>query len=163
MPFREDGVEGWNVEFPGSDRSVVNRTQAYNYQHFGEQPLQIQTYYTVGSFAQLVGLLVFASMFALLAKCKFGQNLLTSHPELFTFGVFSKKGPSRQQIDEAKFELLVKGKGWASESGENEPSRDFDKKMSVRVSGPDAGYMATSACIVQAALTILKDRDQMPR
>lgn len=162
LPFREDQVEGWNLVFPSCDRDVIQRTQAYNYQHFNEQPLQVQTYFTVQSFFAILQVLVMVSIFGVLSLFNFGRKLLTSYPEYFTFGAFSRQGPSRQQIDETQFEMLIKGKGWANVSGENEPTTPFDKRMTLRISAPDPAYRATSICIVQAGLTILKERDQMP-
>lgn len=158
------------MEFPGSDRSVVQRTQYYNYQHFKERPVQIQTYFSVPSFPYVVGTVFMAMVFALLSLFGAGRRLLENYPEIFTFGVFSKKGPSRSQIDSTKFTLKLIGKGWSNEVGstekddpESEPAGEFDKTLAVLVSGRDPGYQATSTCIIQSGLTILKDRNLMPK
>lgn len=156
------------MEFPGSDRSVVQRTQYYNYDHFNERPVQIQTYFTVRSFSHVVGTVFMAMIFALLSLFGAGRRLLENYPEVFTFGAFSKKGPSRAQIDSTKFNIKLVGKGWNSskdekDDPESEPAGEFDKTLIVKVSGNDPGYKATSTCIVQSGLTILKDRNQMPK
>jgi hypothetical protein len=37
-----------------------------------------------------------------------------------------------------------------------------EKELVVRVSGPEAGYVATPICMVQAALVLLRDTDKLP-
>lgn len=148
--------------FPGTDHSVVQRTQVYNYEHFGEQPLQLHAYYTIPSFLVVIFTMLVGAMFVLLSQFSCGRHLLTTYPERLTFGEVSKEGPSRQQIEETEFELLFKAKGWSDSNGESEPTKEFNKTMTVMVSGPDPGYMATSSCLIQSGLTILKERDQMP-
>lgn len=161
IPFKEPGVNGYNLEFPGSDRSVVKRTQHYNYEHFKENPVQIQTYFTVPSCLVMFFTILLAGFFALFTKFSFTRNLLETYPHIFTFGMFTKEGPSRQQINETSFSIRIKGKGW-SKNTDDEPNEELDKEMEVLVSGPDPGYTATSSFIIQSALTILKDRDSMP-
>lgn len=169
LPFTRPNLPGWNMEFPGSDRSVVQRTQYYNFQHFKERPVQIQTYFSVPSFPYVVGTVFMAMIFALLSLFDAGRRLLENYPEVLTFGVFSKKGPSRAQIDSTKFNLTIIGKGWSNEAGaekdnsEGEPDGELDKTLTVLVTGRDPGYQATSTCIVQSGLTILKDRNLMPK
>lgn len=169
LPFTRADLPGWHLEFPGSDRSVVQRTQAYNYAKFGERPVQIQTYFTVRSFLYVIGTVLMAAVFALLSMFSAGRSLLETFPEVLTFGAFSRKGPSRAQIESTRFNLKLVGKGWSKKEGEKvdepevEPEGDFDKTVKVMVSGRDPGYFATATCIVQSALTILKDRELMPK
>lgn len=37
------------------------------------------------------------------------------------------------------------------------------KTVVARCDGPDAGYIATSGCVLASALTILKDKDTLPK
>lgn len=168
MPFSREGINGYNVEFPGSDRSVVQRTQHYNYVKHNEPPLQIQTYYTVPDISKLIKMMMFGIMFALMTATSFGQNLLSKYPKFFTRGAFSKEGPTREQIESTRFQTIVQGKGWSKGQLENtdpesEPSTEPDGKIVVKVSGPDPGYMATALCVVQAGVTILLESKKMPR
>lgn len=164
--FRQPGINGWCLEFPGSDRSVVQRTQAYNYQHYQEPPLQIQTYFVVKNFLQVLGLGVVAAIFGILSSFQAGRSMLESYPEALTFGAFSKKGPTRQQVDAARFVLTIVGKGWdASElgDGDEEPSTPPTKTMKALVSGPDPGYVATSSFLIQSGITILMEESSIPK
>lgn len=168
MPFIRDGIQGYNVEFPGSDRSVVQRTQHYNYIKHNEPPLQIQTYYTIPDFSKLIKMMLFGIMFALMTATSFGQNLLSKYPKFFTRGAFSKEGPTREQIESTRFQTIIQGKGWSKREIGNidphsEPETTPDSKIIVKVTGPDPGYMATSLCVLQAGLTILLESEKMPR
>ena len=42
--FHSSLVKGYCVPFPGSDRSVVNRTQRYNYNVRKERPVRVHNY-----------------------------------------------------------------------------------------------------------------------
>lgn len=169
MPFSHPSIKGWNVEFPGSDRSVVKRTQHFNYENFNEYPLQIQTYYTVANLKHLLGLIWFGAVIATLTMTDFGCRLLSAYPKFFSFGKFSKQGPSREQIESTKFQTIIFGKGWSQETIESngvndmidEPKEEPNQQIIVKVSGPDPGYMATSICIVQSALTIFLESDKI--
>ncbi|OTF83934.1 hypothetical protein BLA29_007814, partial [Euroglyphus maynei] len=173
LPFTRNEFSGWNVEFPGSDRSVVQRTQYYNYEHFNEPPLQIQTYFTIPTFTNLISMILFAAMFAVMTATSFGSRLLSEYPEFFTAGAFSKKGPSRTQIESTRFCTTIIGRGWSKRVLEQqsnkqndsdvEPDTEPDETIMVKVSGRDPGYMATSTCLVQSGLTILMESDKIPR
>jgi len=169
FPFSRPNLPGYQLEFPGSDRSVVQRTQFYNYEHFNERPVQIQTYFSVPDMLHVAGIILMAIIFAILSMFDTGRRLLESYPSFFTFGAFSKDGPSRAQIDSTSFSLTLIGKGWSKKEGEDssdpniEPPGDIDKTVIVEVSGADPGYVATSTCLVQSGLTILKDRANMPK
>ena len=165
LPFTSDDVSGWNVVFPGSDRSVVKRTQYHNFYEYNERPTQIETYFNLPNLLAMFGLMLVASVFGFFSLFAWGRSLLEKYPEIFTFGMFSKNGPSREQIDNTKFRLTLVGKGWSKkmDDPQTEPDGDLDKKVIAQVEGKDPGYVATSTCLIQAGLTILLDRDQMPK
>jgi len=68
-------------------------------------------------------------------------------------------------LNQASFVYWFFGYGWPNKlSSANEQHTEApNKKVMARCDGPDAGYIATSACIVSAALTVLKDRDDLPK
>lgn len=69
-------VDGWSVPFPGSDRSVVLRSQRYFYENEKKRPVQFNAYIVAGSFINVFVLAILGSIFALLTKFEFGRNLL---------------------------------------------------------------------------------------
>lgn len=94
--------------------------------------------------------------------------LLEKWPEVMTFGYFTKSGPTREQVETNHFETRFQGKGWSSSSLSDddlhsEPVKPFDKEVTLVVTGNDAGYKTTSTCAIQAALTVLGDRENMPK
>jgi len=164
LPFRSEYTHSWCLQFPGSDRSVVQRTQQYKYEKYNERPTQIQTYFTLPSFLMVLGTLFVGGIFATFASFRWGRSLLERYPKLFSFGMFDKEGPTRQQIRDAKFEMLIVGKGWNEKLSEptDEPQIPYNKTVLVKVKGLDPGYLATSTCLVQSGFTILKESDRMP-
>ena len=165
MPFQTEYAKGWCLPFPGSDRSVVQRTEQFRYEERNERPAQVEAYFTVPGLLSLMGLLLMGGMFGLLASFKWGRSLLEAHPKFFSFGMFSKEGPTREQIRGASFMTTIVGKGWAEKLSEpsDEPTFPPNKTVVVQVKGHDAGYVATSTCLVQSGFTLLRESDKMPK
>jgi hypothetical protein len=67
-------------------------------------------------------------------------------------------------MDATSFILTLVGKGWSEKLAEptDAHTSDPEKELVVRVSGPEAGYVATPICMVQAALVLLRDTDRLP-
>jgi hypothetical protein len=94
MPYFERVVRRYCLPFPGSDASIVRRSQQWLVQHEvapvgGEapQPVQFGAYFTLPS-AWWVGVTMFVgAIFTTLARFAWGRSLLLRFPKLFTFGV----------------------------------------------------------------------------
>ncbi|WAR20610.1 SCPDL-like protein, partial [Mya arenaria] len=84
------------------------------------------------------------------------------YPHIFTFGVFKQGGPSKKQMETGTFSITVVGKGWKEKLPDADTEHDTapDTQMIVRVSGPEAGYVATPIVMVQCACTLLKEISQ---
>jgi hypothetical protein len=69
------------------------------------------------------------------------------------------------QIDQASFVYWFFGTGWADKvANADEQHTDAPTKKAIaRCDGPDAGYVATSACVLCAALTLIQDKDDLPK
>ena len=170
LPFRMSDLNpGWNVPFVGPDKPTVERSQYYHYDKNNEEPVQFEVYFNVGRCLNVLGLVSLAAFVQPLWFCRAGRSFVERNLERITLGYFSTKGPTREQVDTTRFTATLVGKGWSkdiNDSNENpngEPSRPFDKEMTVVVSGKDPVYQATSTCAIQAALTIVKDRALMPK
>ncbi|CAG2118244.1 unnamed protein product, partial [Medioppia subpectinata] len=164
MPFRSEYVRGWCVPFPGCDPFVVQRTQRYKYEKCNERPTQIESYLIADTFVQLIGLITLGAVIAVMAPFRWGRSLLESYPSVFSFGRFTKTGPTREQIMAATFRLLIVGKGWSEKLSEptDEPTETPNKTVMVEVTGFDPGYRATSTCLVQSGITLIKELDKLP-
>lgn len=68
-------------------------------------------------------------------------------------------------MDQASFVYWFFGYGWPDklDSPDKQHMEQPKSRIVVRCDGPDAGYYATSGCVLSAALTILKDKDSLPK
>jgi len=164
--FRNDDMNGiWAVPFPGSDRSVVQRSQYFNYEHSKERYLNLSCYYTVANRWRVFLFAVFGLVFGVFASTKCGRALLKKYPEFFSAGLFKRTGPTREQIKGASFSMTFFGFGHKGEKL-NDPQLQHnsppDSKIRVKVSGPEPGYVTTPICMVAAALTVLEEKESIP-
>lgn len=165
IPFKDPINNQWAAIFPGSDRSVMMRTQHYLYEEKKQRPVQVQTYFLVASLWQLILLGVFGMIFLLLAKFEFGRNLLLKYPSLFTGGFFDTKEPSEEIIEKAWFELFLVGKGWKEKLAgpEDQYKNPPSKGIVAQVRGKNPGYGATCICLVLAGIVILTEPSNLPK
>lgn len=150
------------VPFPGADVSIVRRSQQYLYEKFEECPLQYSMYMTVKSLFSLFLTFLFVSVLKIFGKTNWGTNILLEHPKLFSAGGFSKTGPTRKQIEQSSFSFHMLATGYKDEIKEFNSTRKQDKKITVKISGPEIGYATTPIAIVQAALTLIEEIDKLP-
>ena len=97
----------------GSDASVVRRTQRA-LSSLGQAPVQFAASFCVSSRWGLLLLAVFGLIFRTLSGLAIGRFLLLTCPELFSYGVFSKRGPTQKQLETTSFSMLFIGRGYFS-------------------------------------------------
>ncbi|XP_033115899.1 saccharopine dehydrogenase-like oxidoreductase [Anneissia japonica] len=157
--FHEPSAK-WAIPFPGSDVSVVRRTQRFMFEKESQRPIQFGAYATVSSFFSLLMLIVGGLLFSVLAKFKFGRNLLEKYPRLFSFGAFSHEGPSRKHLEKSSFTFTFYSEGFSTK--EKEEEGQHDRQMITKVSGPEPGYVATPIAMIQSAFVLLKESSKLP-
>jgi short subunit dehydrogenase-like uncharacterized protein len=157
-------IQSWSVPFPGSDKSVVYRTQRFNYEHRRMRPILLEPYFQFTSVIHALAVFYIGVVIFIMSKFTWTQNLVKAYPGLFTLGVFSEEGATREQIKEAKASMTFIGYGFPEKLKEPEDQHTSppSKKMIVRLDMPEIGYDLTSQCMVQAGLTILKETDKLP-
>jgi len=165
-------VGSWCLPFPGSDKSVMYRTQRYLYHRDGQRPAQMQCYVQVSSLPYCLLTITVGVIFGLLAKTQFGRNILEKYPGFCSFGAVGRDGVPEEKAAGTNFELRLVGHGWgekvtkgvAEKDGDDEFKREElpNKEVTVTVKGANIGYGSTSECLVQAALVILQEKDKMP-
>lgn len=162
--FFSSDVDGWCLPFPGSDKSVVTRSQYYLLEEHKLKPFHMAAYIKQSSFFSALKTIFTALMFAMFASFSFGRKLLESYPGIFSLGSFSKVGPTRKQIMGSTFTITLVGYGHKDKLSED--SDDYttppDTKLIVKVKGPEPGYIATPICLVQSALVLLQEKDKLP-
>ncbi|XP_044904581.1 saccharopine dehydrogenase-like oxidoreductase isoform X2 [Felis catus] len=89
------------------------------------------------------------------------ENLEQSpFPWLFSFGYFSKQGPTQKQMDGSSFTLRFFGQGYSQGFGPEKGKPNT--RICTQVKGPEPGYVATPIAMVQAAMTLLNDASDLP-
>uniref|UniRef100_A0A7N8WU11 Saccharopine dehydrogenase-like oxidoreductase n=1 Tax=Mastacembelus armatus TaxID=205130 RepID=A0A7N8WU11_9TELE len=154
-------IQQYTVPFMGSDPSVVKRTQRFLAEEHQAMPVQYGAYAGIGTIGNVIKLLFAGMMFWFLVKFSFGRNLLIKHPELFSFGLFSKAGPTRKQMEASSFQFAFYGEGYTE--GEDPCQGKPNAKIRTLVQGPECGYVATPIAMVQAALTVLNESTALPK
>ncbi|CAG4987712.1 unnamed protein product [Parnassius apollo] len=151
----------WCVPFPGSDASVVYRTQRQLYTTEGKRPVQFRVYVKMHSFLMLM-LVAFAGvMFYLFTRTSFTRKWLLNYPKLFSFGMVTKDEIKEEVMDNTHFKMELRGLGW--ERGADVENTPPNKKMVAKVTGTNPGYGATVVALLYSALTILDEKDKMPK
>ncbi|TKR87292.1 hypothetical protein L596_011709 [Steinernema carpocapsae] len=154
---------GYALPFMGSDKSVVNRSQYFDFTANNERPVLLETYFRVQSLFWTIMLVLWLLVFQFLVQFKFTRKILQKYPDQCSFYLFKNSGPSKEQMEQATFTYWFFGTGWNAKRPLNEEHSDPPTvKKVVRCDGPDAGYMATSACALSAALTVLDDKEFLP-
>ncbi|TNN60804.1 Saccharopine dehydrogenase-like oxidoreductase [Liparis tanakae] len=144
--FFSNEIQQYAVPFMGSDPSVVKRTQRFLVEEHQANPVQYGAYAGIGGgVANIVKLMFAGMMFWVLVKFSFGRNLLIQHPEFFSFGLFSKAGPTRKQMDESSFQFAFYGEGYTD--GQDPSQGKPNGKICTLVQGPECGYVATPIAI----------------
>ncbi|XP_049384863.1 probable mitochondrial saccharopine dehydrogenase-like oxidoreductase At5g39410 [Solanum stenotomum] len=180
--LKEVGV--WAVKLPSADAIVVRRTlsclaenphglpgvnesteqvkrreafwSSIKPAHFGvkiasKSPLGVVRFIIVGLFIGLFG------------KTGLGRWLLLKFPSLFSLGWFRKKGPTEDEVASATFKMWFIGHGFSDGSLASQGNRKPDTEIITRVMGPEIGYLTTPIILVQCALILLKERNNLPK
>ncbi|XP_030369592.1 saccharopine dehydrogenase-like oxidoreductase [Scaptodrosophila lebanonensis] len=164
--FRSSEVNKVCLPFPGSDRSVVMRSQRYLYEHEKKRPVQMHAYVAFPSWIAAIAVALFATIFGLLSKFKFGRDLLLKYPGFFSGGMVARDGPSESRMERSFFKMTMKAVGWPKSEKLGECTDQYtdppSKTLMVKVSGPNPGYGATCVALLSTAVTILRESSKMP-
>ncbi|XP_037366223.1 saccharopine dehydrogenase-like oxidoreductase [Talpa occidentalis] len=154
-------LNSYSIPFLGADVSVVKRTQRYLHENSEESPVQYAAYLTVGGITSVIKLMFAGLFFLFFARFGIGRQLLIKFPRLFSFGYFSKQGPTQKQMDASSFTMTFFGQGYNQGFGADKSKPNI--KICTQVKGPEAGYVATPIAMVQAAMTLLNDASSLPK
>ncbi|XP_061167009.1 protein-cysteine N-palmitoyltransferase HHAT-like [Saccostrea echinata] len=161
MLFKNDINKKWTAPFLGSDKSVVYRSQRFNFTERKEKPIQFQPYVCYNSLLTVFGLIWFGLTFFIMSKFSFTRKLFLRYSSFFTGGLFKPEGPSMKQIETCSFSMTFVSRGWKNKTDE-EPQSPPDTVKITKVTGPEVGYVTTPICMVQAAVVVLKETDKLP-
>ncbi|XP_070705595.1 saccharopine dehydrogenase b [Pempheris klunzingeri] len=159
--FFSKEIEQYTIPFMGSDRSVVKRTQRFLYEEEQQSPVQYCAYVGIGGLFSVVKLLCGGLLFWFMVKFRLGRKLLTTFPSFFSFGLFTKSGPTMKQIEDTCFSLTFFGEGYSE--GTDPTQGRPNATICTQVIGAEPGYVATVSAMVQAAVTLLNELHSLPR
>ncbi|KAK8937284.1 hypothetical protein KSP39_PZI012117 [Platanthera zijinensis] len=173
----------WSLKLPSADATVVRRTLS----SLTENPQGLQGMAETEEFTEkrrgfwptvkpahfgvkigskslwgLLRVMLTGIFIGLLGVSVFGRNLLLNFPGIFSLGMFSKRGPSEEEVRGASFKMWFVGLGYNDVSRAAEGSVRCDTEIITRVSGPEVGYVATPIILIQGAIIILSQRHNLP-
>ncbi|CAD6196401.1 unnamed protein product [Caenorhabditis auriculariae] len=162
--IKEKELDGYALPFPGADKSVINRSQYYDATVNQKRPIHMETYIRVSSMFWAVVLGLWVTVFSVLVKWPSTRKFLQQYPDLCSFHMFKNSGPNKEQMAQASFVYWFFGYGYSESKPQDEQHEEkINRKVVSTCKGPDAGYIATSGCILSSALAVLKDRKNLPK
>lgn len=114
----------------------------------------------------VVGVLRFITVgiiMGLLGKTAVGRWFLLTFPAIFSLGWFRKKGPSDDEVKSASFKMWFVANGFSDRSLTSQGNRKPDMEIITRVMGPEIGYLTTPIILLQCALILLRQRENLPK
>jgi short subunit dehydrogenase-like uncharacterized protein len=154
-----ESLQSYCLPFMGADKSIVQRSQYHDATANGQYPVSVETYILVKSWFWAAMLIAWLSVFNFLVKYDFTRTILQKYPGICSGYMFKEHGPTREQAKQASFTYWFIGSGWTDSNMEEPPK----KCVVARCDGPDAGYIATSGCVLSCALTLLKEKEKLPQ
>ncbi|RIA97106.1 saccharopine dehydrogenase-like oxidoreductase [Glomus cerebriforme] len=174
-------VNGYIIPSITTDHSILKLGQQLDIMfNTGVLPAQISSYLVFSRFRYLAMMMFSGSIFKFLAKYEWGRNLLLKYPKFFSFGFFTKDGPTLEQIKQCSFYHRFYAKGISKNRLTTEdtnlinsteqikplsilPHLQPDVEIVTEVKGPDAGYATTPITVVQCAYTLLTEKSNIPK
>lgn len=144
------------IPFPGADAAVVKQTQRLDAAGLTKTPDHMRTdscsiYFVVGDIWATAALICAAVLISIISKFPAGRRFLISNPEIASFGVFSKAGPTL----EARLQTNITIDSFCTRYVGSTPRGHAVTRVEVN----DPGYGATAKLLIAAASTIIEDRD----
>lgn len=181
---RQKKIGLWGITLPSADATVVGKTfsvltenpeglpglnespetvekrkvfwSSVRPVHFG---VKIGSKSLLGIFAYIT----FGIILGLFGSISLGRWLLLKYPSIFSLGGFSKQGPSEEEVKSASFKMWFVGHGFSSESLAAKADSKPDMEVITRITGPEMGYVTTPIILIQCALILLSQRNNLPK
>ncbi|XP_057769645.1 probable mitochondrial saccharopine dehydrogenase-like oxidoreductase At5g39410 [Salvia miltiorrhiza] len=174
----------WALRLPSADSVVVRRTQAAltenphglpgvneSVEHVKKRedfwssakPAHFGVKLGSKSLLGLFPVITLGVFLGLLSRSRVGRWLLLKFPSFFSLGWFRKKGPSEEEVASASFKMWFVGRGYSDSSLALQGDKKPDTEVVTRVMGPEIGYLTTPIVLLQCALVLLNERDNLPK
>lgn len=174
----------WAVKLPSADAIVVRRTLGALVENPGGLPGRNESeehirkreafWSTVKpahfgvkigtkSLLGILGFMTFGIFIGILGQFAFGRSLLLKFPSFFSLGMFRKEGPSDEEVRSASFKMWFVARGFSDINLASQGNAKPDMEIVTRVMGPEIGYITTPIILLQCALIVLSQRDNLPK
>lgn len=118
--YYEPRVEKYAMPFKGADVSVVRGSQRSVSIREGKLVWpQYNAYVCLDSQYYAASSAVYGGVFATMASFSVGRSILLQFPKVFSDGVFSKAGPTAEQLEETSFDMYFFASGYNDETDPN--------------------------------------------
>ena len=125
----EERVGKYVIPFMAADASVVRSSQRTIAMRSGQvQWPQYSASVTLSDMYSVATASFYGSVFTALSGTGWGRSLLLSYPETFSDGVFSKIGPTKEQLDNTSFQMHFFAKGYDSADHVIEKNLENDER-----------------------------------
>lgn len=148
-----DSHKSYDILFRSSDPYVAKRSGEY-FSSLGLKSYSYTAYINIGSCLSLLLCLFFGTLTYLMAQIPLCHSLMLAFPKAFSLGIVESRGPSAGSISRSHFMMELIGRGLSDGS---------PRKKTLRIVGPDPGYLTTSVCVSQCALLLLEREADIPR
>lgn len=164
-----------------SEESQLIRGEMANYEYrkpdlnseAGWRPIRCTSFMSLGSFVEVIMVLIWLILFNILAKFSLSRGLLSAFPYMASLGNVRSKNEARQlnrdSLNHIKFcqTLLAYGtpgdnSGDPLERREKHLKRKQEQLLVARVVGPEPNHIATATFAIQAALALVLEKDHLP-
>ncbi|URE48156.1 hypothetical protein MUK42_14378 [Musa troglodytarum] len=174
----------WAINLPSVDAAVVRRTHEMLAEHphglagISEsdecaekrklywstvKPVHFGVKICAKSILGILRLMVTGLFLGLFGMFALGRSILLKFPSVFSLGWFRKTGPTEEEVRSASFIMWFIGHGYSDANLASQRGRKPDTEVITRVSGPEAGYVTTPIILLQCALVVLSERDNLPK
>ncbi|KAF4668991.1 hypothetical protein FOL46_001672 [Perkinsus olseni] len=156
-------VSGVYIPFLGTDPHVIKRSQQMlslsDPEYIG---VRSACYFKLpNGILPKLGYLFYGLLVFLFSLFEVGRKLLLNFPESFTHGMFSHRGPSKDQMDTTEYKIDLFGRGYSDEKALEANPNKPDAEVRATVTGPDPGYNATSGIFTTLAMVLLTERESL--
>lgn len=163
--FTDSFLKKYCFDFMGSDKSVVQRTQYFNYETLNMRTIQYMPYFTIQSYWSVLKMILFGINFGVMANYRFGRYLLLKFHGFFSGGLAKKLDSNKIEAEQNDGRFINQFRGYGHSTkleNKNEVhSEKPDQLIVTEMSGPE-GYTSTALLVLDCAFTLLQEQEKIP-
>lgn len=167
LPRHSKIVNGWTMYSVACDKPVMEETQKYFYENENRRPVQVDMLVHVQTFWNFFILQLISLTCICFASFRCGRWLLLNYPHVFTAGNFKAKDkkPSEETVENCWYQNTFYAEGWKEKVTNKDqkfttpPNKSILAKFKTR----NPAYRFSSYAIVAAAITILTEKEKLPK